>query len=82
MVIAVLLLINFNLTRGSYESYQKLTEINKEQLKVKDLELKNSELQKEFQRRESVYFIEQEARNRLGFSRPFDYQTPNPRFYW
>ena len=68
--IAILLLLNLNFIRGSLQSYVKLSEINEEQHRVKEFELKNSQLKQELQDRESLYFIEQEARNRLGFSKP------------
>lgn len=68
--IGILLILNINLVKGSYGSYQKLEEIGQEQEKVKELEVKNQDLKGELQNRDSIYFIEQEARNRLGFSRP------------
>src|SRR3990172_956603 len=70
VLIGILLLLNLDFIRGSYQSFQKLSEINKEQSKVKDLQVKNSNLKRELQERDSTYFIEQEARNRLGYSRP------------
>lgn len=68
--VGFLLLLNLNFVRGSYQSYEKLSEINKEDSKVTDLEEKSIELKKELQSRDSTYFIEQEARNRLGYTRP------------
>ena|SRR3990167_10804347 len=68
--VGILLTLNLNFIRGSYQSFQKLSEINREQEKVKGLEVKNSDLKLELQKRDSTYFIEQEARNRLGYSRP------------
>lgn len=68
--IGVLILLNLNFIQGSFQSFQKLAEINQEQLKVDDLAVKNSELKKELQNRDSTYFIEQEARNRLGYIKP------------
>ena len=68
--IGLLLLLNLNFIQGSFGSFEKLSEISGEQLKVKDLEAKNGELRKELQNRNSTYFIEQEARNRLGYTRP------------
>ncbi len=67
--IGVLVLLNLNFIQGSYQSFQKLAEVNKEQSKVKELETKNSDLKQELQQRDSTYFIEQEARNRLGYTR-------------
>lgn len=67
--IGFLLILNLNFVQGSFNSYQKLSEISKEQVKVKDLEEKNSDLKRELELRNSTYFIEQEARNRLGYSR-------------
>lgn len=64
------MILNLNFIKGSYQSYDKLSEINQEQEKVKELQLKNSDLKQELQSRDSIYFIEQEARNRLGFSKP------------
>ena len=69
VVIGVLILLNLNFIQGSYQSFQKLVEVNKEQSKVKDLQAKNSDLKQELQKRDSTYFIEQEARNRLGYTR-------------
>ena len=68
--IGILLLLNLNFIRGSYQSFQKLSEVNKEQSKVKDLEAENAGLKQELQQRNSTYFIEQEARNRLSYIRP------------
>jgi cell division protein FtsB len=70
IIIGILLLLNLNFIQGSYQSFQKLSEINDEHLKVKELEAKNTELKEELKDHDSTYFIEQEARNRLGFSRP------------
>lgn len=68
--VGILLLLNVNFIQGSFQSYQKLSEINKEQLKVDELQFKNEQLKAELKNRDSTYFIEQEARNRLGFNRP------------
>lgn len=67
--IAILVLLNINFIKGSYQAYLKLTEISKEESKVDELEAKNLELKKELQNHDTVYFIEQEARNRLGYGK-------------
>ncbi len=69
VVIGILIILNLNFIQGSYQSFSKLSEISEEQSKVRDLEVKNSNLKQELEERNSTYFIEQEARNRLGYSR-------------
>ena len=68
-VIAALLLINYNLIKASFETSQKLSEIGKEEAAVRELEEKNKKLKEELENRSSDYFVEQEARNRLGYGR-------------
>jgi cell division protein FtsB len=68
--IGILLLLNYNFIQGSYSSFQKLSEINQEQVKVEELEFKNAQLKEELKSRDSTYFLEQEARDRLGYARP------------
>ncbi|HSX57813.1 MAG TPA: hypothetical protein VLE47_00890 [Candidatus Saccharimonadales bacterium] len=69
ITIAALVLINFNLLKASFETSQKLSGLNVEEAKVKDLQTKNDQLSKELAKESSDYFIEQEARNLLGYGR-------------
>jgi len=70
VVIGLLLIINFNLLKSSYESANKLEQLSKEEEKVKELEQTNKSLKEELEKRNSPFFVEQEARNRLGYSKP------------
>lgn len=69
IVIGVFILLNLNLARTSFESSQKLEQINKEVNKVEVLQEKNNNLKSELQKRESSFFIEQQARDKLGYGR-------------
>lgn len=69
IVIAVLLAVNFNLLKGSYESAQKLKEVSAQEDKVKALENKNLFLKDQLKETDSGFYIEQQARDKLGFSK-------------
>jgi cell division protein FtsB len=62
--------LNFNLLKSSYESQKKLEQVSTQEDKVKDLEETNLNLKEELSKRDSPYFIEQEARNQLGYGKP------------
>ncbi len=68
-IIAALLLLNFNLLKSSFETSQKLSELGQEEAVVKNLQTKNNQLKNELSEHSSDYFVEQEARNRLGYGR-------------
>lgn len=67
--IGLLVVINFNLIRNSLDSSEKLEEINREQEQVKEVEKQNQQLRIELKKRESAFFIEQEARDKLDYGK-------------
>lgn len=69
LIIGLLLLINFNLVQSSLSSSKKLAEVGKIEGRIKDLEAENKGLKAELAERDSSYFIEKEARNKLGFGK-------------
>ena len=69
LVIITLVVLNFNLLKSSLSSANKLADINKESLKLLTLEKQNQNLKDQLTERGSQFFIEQEARNKLGFGK-------------
>ncbi len=69
IIIGLLIIINFNLLKSSYESQSKLKQVNSQEAKIDELKKTNSDLKDELKKRESAYYIEQEARNLLDYGR-------------
>ncbi len=69
IVLIVLVIMIVNLARASYESYKKLHSLNSDQNQLKALKLKNNELKKDLAEKQSDYFLEKEARDKLGFGK-------------
>jgi len=70
IIIGVLLVLNFNLVQDSLSSSQKLSEVSKVEDRIKNLEAENQELKSELTFRDSSFFVEKEARDKLGFGKP------------
>lgn len=69
IIIGILILINFNLLQSSLSSSKKLNEVNKIGGRINDLEKENQDLKTELQERSSSFYIEKEARDKLGFGK-------------
>ena len=69
LVIGILLVINFNLLKSSYESATKLSQINGDQDKIKELEKVNVDLKSQLKETDSTFFVEKEARDKLGLGK-------------
>jgi cell division protein FtsB len=69
IIIALLLIVNFNLIQSIFSSSEKLSEVNKIEDRVKDLEDENKKLKATLEERDSNFYIEKEARNKLGFGK-------------
>lgn len=69
LIVTILIILNISLIKGSYQSSEKLAEISQQEAKVQELEAKNKTLRTELEKRNSPYYIESEARDRLNFGR-------------
>ncbi len=69
LIIGFFLLINFNLVQSSLSSSKKLAEVSKVGDRIKDLEAENKDLKADLAERDSSYFVEKEARNKLGYGK-------------
>ena len=69
VVIVILIVTISNLARGSFESYNKLKEINSNQNDLKSLKKENQELKQKVSFKQSDFFLEKEARDKLGFGK-------------
>ena len=69
IVVIVLVLINLNLIKGSYDSAEKLKQINLQESKVKGLQDKNISLKNQLSETNSTFYLEKQARDKLGFSK-------------
>lgn len=69
LIIGVLIIINFNLLQSSLSSSKKLSEVSKIEGRIKDLEKDNKDLKAELQERSSSFYIEKDARDKLGFGK-------------
>lgn len=69
IVMFFLLALIVNSVRASLESYQKLHELSSGKDQLDKLKVKNSELKQELTEKQSDFFVEQEARNRLGLEK-------------
>lgn len=69
IIIAALLLVIFNLAQGSYESFFKLSEVTNNQGDLKSLQLKNNDLKKKLSNSQTDFYLEKEARDKLGYGR-------------
>ncbi len=72
IIIGVLIIINFNLLKSSYESQKKLNQVSSQEEKIKDLQKTNLSLQNQLKERDSTFYLEQQARNLLGYGKPGD----------
>ncbi len=72
IIIIFLVALIFNSIKASFESYQKLNELGGSRDQLEKLKVKNSELKKELTEKQSDFFVEQEARNRLGLEKAGD----------
>ncbi len=69
LIIGFLIIINFNLIQGSLTSSQKLSGVNKIEDKIEDLEKENKSLRAELEKANSSFYVEKEARDKLGFGK-------------
>lgn len=69
LIVFILLAIDLNLVKGSFEANKKLTNIGQQEGKVRNLEEKNKDLKEELIKRNSSFYIETQARNLLNYSR-------------
>ena len=70
IIIGLLIIINFNLLKSSYESQNKLKQVNSQEEKIKQLQKTNSDLKTQLKKRDSDYYIEEQARNLLDYGKP------------
>ncbi|PJE67272.1 hypothetical protein COU95_03305 [Candidatus Shapirobacteria bacterium CG10_big_fil_rev_8_21_14_0_10_40_9] len=61
------LIVSFS--RDILDLYQKSKGVEKEQLKLEELQIKNEELKKQLEYVKSAEFLEKEAREKLGLAR-------------
>ncbi|MEX0617129.1 MAG: septum formation initiator family protein [Candidatus Woykebacteria bacterium] len=69
-IIAVLLISALGLSKSIWDSYGKLKRISETKSKEQVLISDTKRLKKELAERQSKEFIEEEARNKLGLSKP------------
>jgi cell division protein FtsB len=69
IVISGLLIVIFNLAKGSFESYTKLSQVTGKETDLKSLQLKNSQLKKKLTADQSDFYFESQARDKLGYGR-------------
>ena len=72
IIIFFLLALIVNSITASFESYQRLKELSSGADTLEKLKLKNSVLKKELIEKQTDFFVEQEARNRLGLEKTGD----------
>lgn len=69
VLIITLVIVNVNLIKGSYDSAEKLKQIDIQDDKVKGLQDQNLSLKADLKKSDSQFYIEQQARDKLGFSK-------------
>lgn len=72
IVIFFLLALIVNSVKASFDSYQRLNQLSGGKDQLEKLKVKNSQLKKELTEKQSDFFVEQEARNRLGLEKTGD----------
>lgn len=70
LILGFLVLVDYNLVQGTFDSRLKLGQVKQEDLKLADLQRKNFDLKQELKEKDSSFFIEKEARNRLDLGKP------------
>lgn len=64
-----MLLVIYNLAQGSYESFYKLSQVTNNQGDLKSLQIKNNDLKKKLSDSQTDFYLEKEARDKLGYGR-------------
>lgn len=72
IIAGFLLVLIFNSVKASFESYQKLEELGGGKDQLNNLQVKNKQLKQELTNKQTDFFVEQEARNRLGLQKTGD----------
>lgn len=69
IIITILLFTIFGFAKGSYNSFNKLNQINSNQSELNDLKTINNQLKEKLNEKQSDFYIEKEARDKLGYGR-------------
>ena len=69
-IISILLFSIVALTKNIWDSYRRVSDLNEIREEEKSLVQGTEQLKKELEHRKSKNFIEEEARNKLGLSKP------------
>lgn len=67
LIFGLYLIVSFS--RDIFNLFQKGKEVEKEQLKLEELQIKNEELKRQLEYVKSAEFLEKEAREKLGLAR-------------
>jgi cell division protein FtsB len=68
--IVILVVLSVSISRGIYTQWTKLRDIQKSEEKINLLTQENSSLQNQLNESQTPFFIEKEARDKLGYQRP------------
>ena len=69
-VVVLLIIADFNLIKGSFDSNFRLGQVKEESLKIDQLQGQNQNLKDDLARKQSPFFIEKEARDLLNYQKP------------
>ena len=69
-LVMFLVVIVFNLSREIWNSYQSIKEISKTEEELDKLQKEQEKLKAQLDFRKSDFFVEEQARDKLGFSKP------------
>lgn len=69
-ILFILIFASIALTKNIWDSHRKIGDLNEIKEEAKSLKVENEQLDKELEKSKSKSFIEEEARNKLGLSKP------------